>query len=140
MSLKTYTGSCHCGAVRYEADLDLAAGSNRCNCSLCFKARSWFAIAEGLEHFRLLDGRDALTDYRWTPPGKPRPFLTYSFCRHCGVRIGARGDMPAPGKPFFAVHVTTLDHAEEDLAASPLNFADGRHDRFTQAPADTRLL
>ncbi len=35
--------------MRFEAELDLAAGSVRCNCSLCFKARAWFTPANPTE-------------------------------------------------------------------------------------------
>ncbi len=141
MPVKTYTGSCHCGAVRFEADLDLASGSNRCNCSLCFKARAWFAFAKGAEHFRLLAGSDALSEYRWKPPARPEPFLTYTFCKHCGIRIFARGELPQLGGTFHAVPVTTLDDATtNELATSPLSYVDGRHDHFDRPPEDTRVL
>jgi hypothetical protein len=141
MSLKTYSGSCHCGAVRFEADLDLDAGSIRCNCSFCTKARAWFVFARGAERFRLIAGADAMTDYRWTPPGKPHPGLTFTFCGTCGVRTFARGQLEALGGTFHAVPVVTLDDVRPDeIAKTPINYVDGRHDRYDRAPEDTSLM
>ena len=140
MALKSYSGSCHCGAVRFHADIDLSNGTNRCNCSICTKARAWFAIVKA-DHLQLTAGADALSDYQWTPPGKPGPFLHYRFCRSCGVRAFAQAEHESFGGAFYAVAISALDNVDpEELAAAPIKYADGRHDRFDKAPADTRLL
>jgi len=134
MALETYTGTCHCGAIRFEADLDLDEGSNRCNCSYCAKARAWFAFAKGAKRFRLLDGA-GVSEYRWTPPGHDEPHLTFTFCRTCGVRTFAQGELESLGGIFHAVHVPTLDLSPEQLAAIPVRYINGRDGRYDQAPA-----
>jgi hypothetical protein len=139
MAVKTYSGSCHCGAVRYEADLDLADGSNRCNCSYCRKARIWFTFAKGAERFRRLEG-GAMTEYRWTPPGQPHPSLTFSFCSVCGVRTFASGELEALGGTFHAVSVPTLDLTEAELVAIPVRYVNGRDGRYDEVPAHVEAI
>ncbi|PTL77734.1 GFA family protein [Vitiosangium sp. GDMCC 1.1324] len=140
VALRTYSGSCHCGAVRFQADIDLSEGTNKCNCSHCTKARTWFTFVKP-ERLRLIAGADAHTDYRWTPPGRPGPLLHHQFCKTCGVRTFGWGEHESMGGKFYFVAVASLDDVDPDeLAAAPIKYADGRHDRFDQPPKDTRLL
>ena len=137
--LKTYQGSCHCGAVRFEADIDLAKGTNRCNCSLCTKARAWFVIVQPAA-YRELSGADALSEYQWTAAGRSEPYLHYRFCKTCGVRTAGHGGLDSD-QGFYFVAVASLDGVDRDeLAAAPVRWADGRHDRFDRPPEDTRAL
>ena len=137
MTKKTYHGSCHCGAVAFEAKIDFDKGTTRCNCSICTKSRFWFAIVPP-EDFELEQGEVQLSEYSWIPPGKAESHLGYCFCKTCGVRTFAEGK----GAKFYAVSIAALDGIEQDAdqLAKTLNYNDGRHDDLKHAPADTRLL
>lgn len=138
---KTYQGSCHCGAIKFQAQLDLAAGTTRCNCSFCRKARFWMTFVKAPE-FQLLQGEADLADYRYTPPGKPGPFLHLTFCKHCGVRPFSKGGaLPQFDGEFCAVNVACLDDAtDEELAQAPIHYADGRKDQWQSEAKETRYL
>lgn len=139
--IKTYHGSCTCGAVRFECDLDLAAGTTRCNCSFCRKARFWMAFAKG-DAFRLLQGAELLSDFQRTLAGQLGPFLHFQFCSRCGVRPFTRGPASAElGDAFHAVNLACLDDAsDEELAAAPIHYADGRNDDWKTTPPVHRFL
>jgi len=140
MTYQRYHGSCHCQAVKYEAEFDLAAGTNRCNCSICSKARAWFLFVRG-DKFKLLSGEDVLSTYRWVPPGRTESGLAYRFCSRCGIRLYATGELAQLGGRFHAIHVPTLDDVDrEQLVSAPLNYFDNAHDRTDRAPADIRLM
>ncbi|HYE41280.1 MAG TPA: GFA family protein [Ramlibacter sp.] len=131
--LRTYAGSCHCGAVRFEADLDLTQPSYRCNCSICRRNRFWPAVARA-EQFRLLAGEGELTEYLFHTR-KNQHF----FCRTCGVRpFGVGNDTPI-GK-MFGVNIGCLEGvSEEELSRIPIVYVDGLKGRM-EAPEFTGHL
>ncbi|WP_443748128.1 GFA family protein [Asticcacaulis solisilvae] len=140
MPIKTYSGRCHCGAVAFEADVDLSQGTIKCNCSSCTKARSWLVFTPG-DRFRLVSGAESQANYAWIPPGRTESKVEFHFCRVCGIRTPGRGDMATMGGVFYAVQVALLDDLDPDeLAAAPIHYLDGRNDHFDRAPADIRLL
>jgi hypothetical protein len=127
--LKTYRGSCHCGAVKFEAELDLAQGSYRCNCSICRRTRFWPAVARP-DGFRLLSGEADLVQYLFGTRKNQ-----HYFCRHCGVRAFGIGNETPIGK-MYGVNVMCLEAVtDEELSKVPITYVDGLNDRWGSAPA-----
>jgi hypothetical protein len=132
---KTYHGSCHCGAIAYEANLDLTEGTHKCNCSVCTKHRLWQAVARP-EDVRIVRGAGKLTEYRFGSR-----LGVHLFCSTCGTHVLGRFEGELPRGKTVGVRVSTLDNLDiAELLAAPLHIHDGRHGNFEREPEDTRHL
>jgi hypothetical protein len=74
------TGGCHCGAVRFEAEIPPRCDVHICNCSICRMC--------GFEHlivpasaFRLISGRKELREYQFESKT-----ARHLFCSKCGLK------------------------------------------------------
>ncbi len=76
--MPNYVGTCHCGAVEFEIESDLADPIH-CNCSLCIRRSAVMQYVES-ERFRLVRGEGALVPYKFG-----RKSGTHYFCGTCGV-------------------------------------------------------
>lgn len=110
------TGSCHCGAVRYEVDGTFDA-LVECNCSHC-SAKGFLLFFVPRDALRITQGEDALATYTFN-----RHAIQHRFCRTCGVESFAEGAMP-DGSPIAAINARTL--ADTDVADVPRKPFNGR--------------
>jgi hypothetical protein len=134
MTTKRYYGSCHCGSIRFEADIDLSKGTMRCNCSFCSKIRCW-AVPAAQEAFHLISGEAELSEYKFGAKNE-----RHFFCKQCGVRPFGIGNSPKRGL-FYGINVACLDSATiEELTNSPVTYIDGINDNWETPPAATRHL
>lgn len=137
--LKTYTGSCHCGAVRFEADIDPA------DLPLQLLGLPAQPLLAGHRHPGPVppagrrggvDRIEALTEYRFNSLRN-----SHHFCRTCGVRPFGIGNNVPEGDRIYGVNLGCLENATpEELAAAPIVYIDGAHDRWQDAPALTGYL
>jgi hypothetical protein len=107
-----YSGSCHCGAVRFEVEAPEAVEVEQCNCSICAMTGFLHLIVPA-SRFRLLAGADQLSVYTFNT-GVAR----HTFCKVCGI------------KPFYTprsnpdgidVNVRCLDPQPKRLTVVPFD-------------------
>ena len=102
--MKTYSGHCHCEAVRYEVDTDLTRVIE-CNCSHCAMKGLILTFVPAAQ-FRLLSGEDNLAVYRFN-----RGKIDHLFCRTCGVESFGRG-RNSKGDDTVSINIRCLDDVD----------------------------
>ena len=115
--MKTYQGSCHCGAVKFEVDADLSEVT-RCTCSMCSKKGGLFYYVPP-DQFRLLQGEDDLTLYRFNTE-----LAKHYFCQHCGIHAFGH---PRSTPEIFLINVRCLDDFDLETEAYKVKVFDGRN-------------
>jgi hypothetical protein len=134
--MKTYRGSCHCGAVKFSAEIDLSGDTRKCNCTWCRKARNWFVLVAP-EAFRL-DGKPSLSTYQF---GKKT--LKHEFCPTCGIHAfgHSNSDIIPADKAWVYINVATLDDATlAELTNAPVKAVDGANDADERELANASTL
>ena len=115
---KTYTGSCHCGNVKYEVELDLTQPVISCNCSICNRSGSLLTFT-GASQFKLLSGEDSLKDYLFN-----KHAIHHLFCTNCGIKSFARGKRP-DGGDMVAINTRCLEGV--DVSTLKVQQFDGKN-------------
>ncbi|AEG11727.1 glutathione-dependent formaldehyde-activating GFA [Shewanella baltica OS183] len=76
--MKIFSGSCHCGAVRFEIMSDFPELTT-CDCSIC-RRKNALMVKVHQSQFKLLEGSDSLTLYQFHTCT-----AQHYFCNVCGI-------------------------------------------------------
>ncbi|WP_129791130.1 GFA family protein [Sphingosinicella sp. CPCC 101087] len=110
------SGSCHCGAVRFEVEVSGGVEVFDCNCSLC-SATGFRHLIVPHDDFRLVEGETALTSYRFGTGT-----ANHLFCSRCGVKSFYQ---PRSHPDSWSVNLNAID----DISGLAISFTafDGRN-------------
>ncbi|VTU19563.1 GFA family protein [Variovorax sp. PBL-E5] len=112
-----YTGSCHCGAIRFEIDTVIDR-ITECNCSVCTK-KGILHHRVAPESFHLVSGETALGTYQFGSE-----VARHHFCTVRGIHTFTR---PRAVPALYTVNVRCLDDYDLQQAQPEVLRFDGRH-------------
>lgn len=108
--MEKVSGQCHCGSVRFEAELKGGLQNVlRCTCTYCRMRGAVIAFAE-LKGLTILAGEESLTEYQFNTNA-----ARHYFCGTCGIYTHHQRRFD-PGQ--YAINVACLD------GVSPFDFAE----------------
>ncbi|MGI1670631.1 MAG: GFA family protein [Neptuniibacter sp.] len=111
-----YSGSCHCGAVKFHFTAHTIADGLRCNCSICLKKgalMSNFFIAP--EDLKIEAPEEVLSSYQFATH-----VAKHYFCNRCGIYT-FHETKRKPG--YYRVNLGCVDGI--DSLSLPVVLADG---------------
>jgi hypothetical protein len=118
MAVSTQQGGCHCGAVRYQVEIDPEGQAISCNCSMCGRAGTLLQFVPE-SAFKLEQGEGNLTDYQFN-----KHYIHHLFCKTCGIKPFARGT--GQNGPMVAINMRTLDDLDTFAAQASAKQFDGK--------------
>ena len=114
--LEIREGGCHCGRVRFRAQVDLEQLSH-CSCTICTK-KGILHLPVFPSEFELLRGKNALTVYTFETG-----VAQHTFCSHCGMHAFY---IPRANPHRISVNARCLDDVDGP-SLKPSRCFDGRH-------------
>ncbi|KAK5653047.1 hypothetical protein OQA88_9333 [Cercophora sp. LCS_1] len=135
-STKTLAGGCHCGAIRYTAELDISnLHAQKCNCSICLKTNR-MGLSVDPSKFKVTTHKsiEEVPEYQFGPKRQH-----YHFCTTCGVHCFGYGSYEFQGQTFnnFSINAVTLDPDQGfDLRDVKVAYWDGKGEDWAAGMAE----
>ena len=114
--MRTHTGGCHCGRVRFEVIAPAKLEVVDCNCSICNKF-GYLHLIVPADRFKLISGREALSTYSFNTH-----VAKHYFCSTCGVKSFY---IPRSHPDGVSVNARCIDSdTVESISVTPFNGRD----------------
>jgi len=110
-----YSGSCHCGAVRFQVEAPEDVEAEDCNCSIC-RMTGFLHLIVPKSKFTLLSGEQHLSLYTFNTG-----VAKHCFCNICGIKPFY---IPRSNPDGVDVNIRCLNPQPESVAVQAF---DGQH-------------
>ena len=111
-----YTGSCHCGGIKFEVEGDFREAL-ACNCSICKRKGSLLGFVPQ-DKLKMLTPKERMSTYTFN-----KHIIRHHFCPTCGMHPYAE-HTDADGNRSAYINIRCLE--DVDITSIPVQAFDGR--------------